>query len=311
MRNLTLRQIRIFLSAAKLQSFSKAAEELHITGSAVSLQIKEMEGDIGVSLFTRSNRKISLTTAGEHFLGYATQLAEILDQARLAMDNLRATPMGILKIGLVSTTRYFLPVVLVQFKKNYPNVQIKVDVKNRQQLIELLRDGEIDIAIMGKPPKHLSVNAEPFASHPHAFIASPTHALAGKPDLPSKVLNQVDIISRELGSGTRYIMEKYLTEQGLTLRTGMEMSGNETIKQAVMADLGISFVSLHTIGNEISNKQLVILDIQDTPVIRTWFVVSPNNRSTTQAAEAFRQFMLEKAEAILNDMFAHVLSNQE
>ncbi len=303
MRNLTLRQIRIFLSASKFLSFSKAAADLNVTGSAVSLQIKEMEGDIGVSLFNRENNKITLSSAGEHFLLYANRVISTLNEARTVMENLRGTEIGILKIGLASTTRYFLPEMLVQFKKEYPNVQIKVVVKNRKELIELLRDGEIDIAIMGKPPKHINANAEAFASHPHVFIGSPLHNLAGKSNLPPDTLNQVDLICREQGSGTRYIMEKYITEQGLNLKMSMEMSGNETIKQAVMADLGIALVSLHTIGNEINNNQIVILDVINTPIIRTWYIVTPNNRDATQATDAFRQFIINKGEGILNSVF--------
>lgn len=307
MRNLTLRQIRIFLSASKFLSFSKAAADLNVTGSAVSLQIKEMEGDIGVSLFNRENNKITLSSAGEHFLLYANRVISTLNEARTVMENLRGTEIGILKIGLASTTRYFLPEMLVQFKKEYPNVQIKVVVKNRKELIELLRDGEIDIAIMGKPPKHINANAEAFASHPHVFIASPLHNLAGKSNLPPDTLNQVDLICREQGSGTRYIMEKYITEQGLNLKMSMEMSGNETIKQAVMADLGIALVSLHTIGNEINNNQIVILDVINTPIIRTWYIVTPNNRDATQATDAFRQFIINKGEGILNSVFKIVM----
>ena len=303
MRNLTLRQIRIFLSASKFLSFSKAAADLNITGSAVSLQIKEMEGDIGVCLFNRDNNKITLSSAGEHFLLYANRVVNTLNEARTVMENLRGTEIGILKIGLASTTRYFLPEMLVQFKKEYPNVQIKAVVKNRKELIELLRDGEIDIAIMGKPPKHINANAEAFASHPHVFIASPLHNLAGKSKLSPDTLNQVDLICRELGSGTRYIMEKYITEQGLTLKMSMEMSGNETIKQAVMADLGVALVSLHTIGNEINNHQIVMLDVINTPIIRTWYIVTTNNRDVTQATDAFRQFIVNNGEGILNSMF--------
>ena len=303
MRNLTLRQIKIFLSAAKHLNFSHASEELHITGSAVSLQIKEMESEIGLNLFNRENKKIALTVAGEHFLTYANRMMSVLNDAKVAMDHLRGSEVGVLKIGLVSTTRYFLPAILVHFKEIYPNVQIKVTVKNRQALIALLDEGLVDIAIMGKPPGNIQAEATPFASHPHAFVASPTNKLAGKPKLTADILNDVDIISREEGSGTRYIMEKYISEQRLSLKASMEMSGNETIKQAVMADLGVSFVSLHTVGSELANKQIVILDIEGTPVIRTWHIVTPTNQPTTHATAAFRQFVLEKAEGILNDLF--------
>lgn len=309
MRNLTLRQIRIFLSISKHLSFAKTAEELHVSPAAISLQIKEMESDIGVTLFVRNNRKVALSQAGEYFLPYAQRVLRALSEASDMFDELRGTEMGILKIGLVSTTRYFFPLLLMAFKQNYPNIQIKVDVKNRQQLIALLRAGEIDIAIMGKPPHDIEARADAFASHPHGFVASPTHLLADKANIPANALSKLEIITRETGSGTRYIMEKYLGQHGLSPVMRMEMSGNETIKQAVIANLGVSFVSLHTIGNEVANKQMVVLDIVDTPVIRTWHVVTPKAHNTSQAIEAFRTFMLEKAEGILSDVFLCVPLN--
>ena len=311
MRNLTLRQIRIFLSASKHLSFAKAAEELHVSPAAISLQIKEMESDIGVSLFTRNNRKVTPSQAGEYFLPYAQRILRALSEANDMFDELRDTEMSVLKIGLVSTTRYFFPLLLVAFKQNYPNIQIKVEVKNRQQLVELLRAGEIDIAIMGKPPSDIEALAEPFSNHPHGFIASPIHPLAGKEKLPANLLNQLEIITRESGSGTRYIMEKYLSQHGLSPVVRMEMSGNETIKQAVIADLGVSFVSLHTIRNELTNKQIVVLDITDTPVNRTWHVVSPKNHQNRLAIKAFRTFMLDKAEGILRDVFLNAPYTQQ
>jgi len=304
MKNLTLRQIRIFMSAAKHASFTRAADELHITAPAVSLQIKEMEEDIGISLFSRVNRKVELTSAGEYFLLYARRVSSTLNEAATMMERLRGSQLGLLKIGLVSTAQYFLPQVLVQFKNECPNAQIRIEVRNRQQLTELLRDGEIDIAIMGRPPKEIDTRVEAFAEHPHLFIASPANALAGKANVSPQALNQFELISREPGSGTRFIMEKYLSEHHNSPIVSMEMSSNETIKQAVMANLGVSFVSLHTVGDEIASGKIVILDIQDTPVVRTWHVVALSKRPVSQAAEAFRYFMLEKGGAILNDMFA-------
>ncbi|MDZ4142818.1 MAG: LysR substrate-binding domain-containing protein [Methylotenera sp.] len=306
MRNITLRQIRTFLSASKHMSFLRAAEELHISAPAVSQQIKEMEEDMGVSLFSRENRKIELTAAGEYFLLYARRISSTLNEAGTMMERLRGTPISILKIGLVSTAKYFIPQVLAEFKKDNPGLQIRIEVRNRRQLVELLRDGEIDIAIMGRPPKEIDTRVEPFASHPHLFIASPLNPLAGKSNIPPEALNKFEIISREAGSGTRFIMERYFAEHNLSPIVSMEMSSNETIKQAVIADLGISFVSLHTIGSEIANKQIAILDIQDTPIIRTWHVVALTKRNASQAAEAFRYFILEKGGEMLTKMFADI-----
>ncbi len=304
MKNLTLRQIRIFLSAAKHMSFSRAAEELHISAPAISIQIKEMEDDIGVNLFTRENRKVALTSAGEYFLLYARRVSSTLNEANTMMERFRGTQFRYLKIGLVSTAKYFVPHMLVEFKKDFPNLQIKIEARNRQQLVELLRDGEIDIAIMGLPPKEIDTRAESFANHPHVFIANPNNPLAGQINILPDALTKYEIISREPGSGTRAIMEKYFAEHGVAPIVSMQMSSNETIKQAVIADLGISFVSLHTIGSELANKQIVLLDIQNTPIIRTWHVVALNKRNASQPAEAFRYFMLEKGSEMLSTMFS-------
>lgn len=303
MRNLTLRQIKIFLSANKYMSFSRAAEELHITAPAVSLQIKEMEEDMGVSLFRRENRKIELTSAGEYFLLYARRVLSTLNEANTMMERLRGTEIKVLRIGIVSTAKYFLPRMLLEFKKDFPNLQIAIEVRNRLHLVELLRDGEIDIAIMGQPPKEIDTRAEAFAGHPHVFVANPENPLVGKTNLEPEALTDYQFISRELGSGTRSIMERYFAEHSISPIVTMEISSNETVKQAVIAGLGISFVSLHTIGSEVANKQIAILDIQNTPIIRTWHVVALSKRNASQAAEAFRYFMLEKAGGMLSSMF--------
>jgi DNA-binding transcriptional LysR family regulator len=306
MRNLTLRQIKIFLSASKQLSFTRAAEEMHISAPAISMQIKEMEEDMGVTLFIRENKRIALTTAGEYFLVYARRVSSTLIEANNMMERLRGTEVKALKIGVVSTAKYFLPQMLSEFKKDYPNLQIKIEVRNRQQLVELLRDGELDIAIMGQPPKEIDTRIEAFASHPHGFVASSHNALAGKINIPPEALNNFEMISREPGSGTRALMEKYFSEHHISPIISMEMSSNETIKQAIIAELGISFLSLHTIGNELANQQLTILDVQDTPIVRTWHVVALAKRNASQATEAFRYFMLEKGAEILTKSFPNL-----
>lgn len=311
MKNLTLRQIRIFLSAAKHLSFSKAAEDLHITAPAVSLQIKEMEMDIGVALFTRENRKIELTSAGEYFLIYARRISSTLVEAASVMERLHGTQTGQIRVGLVSTAKYFLPRLLAQFKQDHPGIQIRFEVRNREQLVALLRDGGIDLAIMGRPPKEIDTRVEPFASHPHCFIASPEHPLAKMDNIPPVAMNPFELISREQGSGTRFLMERFLDDNGASPIVSMEMSSNESIKQAVIANLGISFVSLHTLANELSLQQLVVLNVQGTPVVRTWHVVALSKRNATQAAESFRYFILEKGGQMLKTMFDGILPTDQ
>ena len=305
LRNLSMRQLRIFLSASTHGSFSKAAAELNLTAPAVSMQIKELENDLDMALFARVGRRVELTAAGEYLLVYAKNIAASLREAESLLSKLKGTEAGILKIGLVSTAKYFVPQLLKRFREDHFGLQIKLEVRNRDQMVELLREGEIDLAIMGRTPADLDARIEVFARHPHAFIASPSHPLAHRQGISALILNQTELIVRESGSGTRAIMERFLSERRLTPRVMMEMSSNESIKQAVMADLGISFVSLHTVELEVASGKLAILDIDDTPVSRAWHVVALNRRSHSAPAEAFRYFILEHGASILEQMLPH------
>ncbi len=302
LRNLSMRQLRVFLSAARHLSFSKAAAELSLTAPAVSMQIREMENDLGIELFARVGRRVELTTAGEYFLVYVKRIAANLRDAEVTLSKLRGAEGGTLKIGLVSTAKYFLPQLLARFREEHFGLQIRLEVRNRDQMVELLRDGEIDLAIMGRTPADMDTRIEAFAAHPHAFIASPEHPLAREQGISPLVLNQVELISREPGSGTRAIMERFLSERRLTPRVSMEMSSNESIKQAVMANLGISFVSLHTVGLEVTHGKLAVLDIEETPISRAWHVVALNRGNHSAPAEAFRYFVLEHGAALLDEL---------
>ncbi len=308
LRNLSMRQLRVFLSAARHSSFSKAAAELNLTAPAVSMQIKELESDLDIELFARVGRRVELTTAGEYFLVYVKRVAANLRDAEVMLSKLRGTDAGLLKIGLVSTAKYFLPQLLARLKEEHFGLQIRLEVRNRDQMVELLRDGEIDLAIMGRTPADMDTRIEAFASHPHAFIASPDDPLAREQGISPVVLNQLELISRESGSGTRAIMERFLRDRGLTPRVSMEMSSNESIKQAVMANLGISFVSLHTVGLEVTHGKLAVLDIDETPIARAWHVVALNRGNPSPSAEAFRYFVLEHGAKMLDEMHPNLRS---
>lgn len=310
LRNLSMRQLRIFLSAARHASFSKAATELNLTAPAVSMQIKELESDLGVALFSRVGRRVELTTAGEYFLVYVKRIAANLREAEVMLSKLRGSQGGTLKIGLVSTAKYFVPQLLSRFRDEHFGLQIKIEVRNRDQMVQMLRDGEIDVAIMGRTPADMDTRIEAFAPHPHAFIASPDHPLSKQQGISPIALNQVELISREEGSGTRAIMERFLEERGLTPRVSMEMSSTESIKQAVMANLGISFVSLHTVGLEKAYGKISVLDIDDTPISRAWHVVALNRGNPSPSAEAFRYFVLEHGGAILEELFPSMMSRR-
>ena len=304
-----MRQLRVFSAAARHHSFSKAAADLNLTAPAISMQIKELENDMGVMLFARVGRRVELTTAGEYFLVYTKKVVDTLRDAETTLSRFQGKEAGILTIGLVSTAKYFLPQLLARFKEDHFGIQIKLEVRNRDQMVALLRDGEIDLAIMGRTPGDLDTRIEAFAAHPHAFIANPSHPLAERQSISPMVLSQMEIITREAGSGTRAIMQRFLNDRGLTPQISMEMSSNESIKQAVIANLGISFVSLHTVGLEVKYGEIAVLDIDETPISRAWHVVALNKRNHSAAAEAFRYFVLEHGAAILDALHPNMVKN--
>jgi LysR family transcriptional regulator, low CO2-responsive transcriptional regulator len=298
--NLTLRQLRVFSEVARRLSFVRAAEALHLTPPAVTMQVKELESAVGLTLFERAGRQVSLTTAGEYLLVYARRMLATLKDAEDAMARLKHVEAGRLDIGLVSTAKYFVPRLLVRFREEHPGIELRLQVSpNREALVALLRDGEIDLAIMGRPPKEIATRAEPFAAHPQVFVAPPEHPLARMPELDPRLLEREPFIVREPGSGTRKHMEDFFAAQRIAPRVAMEMPSNESIKQAVMAGMGLSFLSLHTIGLEVRSGLLAILDVAGAPVVRTWNVVHLSSKTLSPAAEALRYFVLEHGEAHL------------
>ncbi|MBS3997272.1 MAG: LysR family transcriptional regulator [Hydrogenophaga sp.] len=303
MKNITFRQLRVFTEVARQLSFARAAEVLHLTPPAVTMQVKELEGHIGLPLFERTGRQVALTTAGEYMLVYARKMLATLKDAEDAAARLQRLEVGTLTIGMVSTAKYFLPRLLAEFHREHEGVEIRLAVGNREQLVKMLQANEVDIAVMGRPPTELATRAEPFAAHPHVFVAPTDHPLlkVGHPTVES--LRPYGFILRERGSGTRAAMEKFLEKSRMEPRVVMEMASNETIKQAVMAGMGLSFLSLHTIGLELEHQLIAVLDVEGTPIVRGWNVVHNLSKLLSPAAEAFRYFMLEHAEGHLAGKF--------
>ena len=264
---------------------SLAAASLHLTPPAVSMQIKDLESQVGLPLFDRHGRQVSLSTAGEYFLVHARRLLANLKEADNAMARFKRLEHGLLTIGIVSIAKYFVPQLLARFHEEHPGVEVRLRVLgNREQLVALMQAGEVDLSVMGRPPKEMVTRAEAFAAHPLVFVCPPKHPLLRLGHPPISALEGHAFIVREHGSGTR---------------NAMEMSSNETIKQAVMAGMGLSFLSLHTIGLEVRSGLMQVLDIEGTPLMRMWNVVHLQSRVLSPAAEAFRYFIIERGEAQL------------
>ena len=300
MKGVTLRQLRVFSAVARHMSFGKAAEELHLTPPAVSMQIKELEGQVGLPLFDRGGRSVALTVTGEYLLVYVRKILATLKDAEDAVARLSGLQTGRLTIGMVSTAKYFVPRLMARFRAEHPGIEVRLAIGgNREQLVALLQANEVDLAIMGRPPRELATRAEPFASHPHVIVTPPDHPLVKAGHAPAAALADYEFLIREEGSGTRAAMEKFFADHRLEPRVAMEMTSNETIKQAVMAGMGISFLSLHTIGLELKAGLIAVPDIEDLPLAKRWYIVNTLAKTLSPAAEAFRYFMLEEAERFL------------
>ncbi|WP_428383149.1 LysR substrate-binding domain-containing protein [Nevskia ramosa] len=303
MLNLSLRQLRTFVAAARHLSFARAAEELHLTAPAVSMQIRDMETAIGLPVFERSGRSMSLTTTGEYLLVYARRVIATLKEAEDTIARLRGVQAGRITVGMVGTAQYFVPRLLAQFRKDYPGVEVRLTVGNRDQLDRQLHDREIDLAIMGRPPRELDVRAEAFAVNLLGVVAAADHPLATERAISPARLDRELFIVREIGSGTRGAMEVFFREQHIAPVAIMEMRSNETIKQAVIANMGLTILSQHTLVLELQAGQLKLLDVVGMPLKRAWHVVSLGAMSLSPAAEAFRYFVLERGEAMLGELF--------
>ena len=298
--NVTFRQLRVFLEVAKLGSVTRAAEALHLTPPAVSMQLKEVETQVGLQLFDRTGRTLSLSTAGEYFVVHAKKLLGALRDAENAMGRFKRLEHGLLTVGMVSTAKYFVPRPLAQFRAEHPGIDVRLVVAgNREDLLARMHSGDVDLSVMGRPPRELAARSEAFAAHPLVFVAPPGHELLRLGHPPPDALAPYPFIVREQGSGTRNAMERFFEEHRFEPRITMEMGSNETIKQAVMAGMGVSFLSLHTIGLEVHSGLLKVLDIVGTPVMRTWNVVHLAEKVLSPAAEAFRYYLIEQGSDFL------------
>jgi len=304
MLNVSSRQLRIFVAAAKHLNYTRAAEEVHISPPAVSMQIKEIELQVDAPLFIKEGRKLMLSSAGEFFLNHARHILQTLNESEKVINQLKGNRVEIIKVGIISTAQYFLPQVLKQFRKKHSEYKIILEIRNREQLIELLRDGQIDVAIMGLVPKEIDTKVYAITNHPHVFIANLGHSLTNQKKIQPEALNNFDFISRENGSGTRAHMETFIQDHDIQPNIIMEMSSNESIKQAVIAGLGISFVSQHTIASELKHGQLKVLDVIDTPINRKWHVVTLNPMAINRSVDLLKDFILNQSEIIINKLLS-------
>ncbi|MBT9499454.1 MAG: LysR family transcriptional regulator [Zoogloea sp.] len=296
--HITLRQLQVFEAAARLGGYTRAAEALHLSQPAVSMQIRQLEGQAGMPLFDQIGKKLHLTDAGRTLYSHAQSILAQVQEAQLELEEMRGVRRGQLNITIASTANYFAPRLLAAFCQRHPEVKVSLDVSNREHILELLHETDKDLAIMGRPPEPSDLVAHPFMENPLVVIAAPSHPLAQASNIPLARLNQETFISREIGSGTRIAVERFFEEAGTRLTTAMEMSSNEAIKQAVQAGLGLGVVSVHTLEMELALERLVILDVQGFPILRHWYVVHRQGKRFSTVAQAFLNFVMDEAEQL-------------
>ena len=301
--NLTFRQLRVFVEVARQSSVLSASEVLSVTPPAVSLQIKEIEKQVGERLFDRANRRMVLSAAGEYFIVYARQLLGTLKEAEDAMARFARLETGRLTIGMVSSAMYFLPQLLAQFHTEHKAVEVRLRLGNREQLMALMQGSEVDLCVMGRAPAEFASRIEPFAMHPHVLVTAPNHHFVRAGSMPASALANEPFIVREPSSGTRSALQEYLDLHRLKPSFVMEMPSTEAIKQAVMAGMGVSLISIHTIGLELNHGLIATPTVEGLPLMRRWNVVSAAVKQLSPAAEAFRCFVLDRGEAHLTRMF--------
>jgi LysR family transcriptional regulator, low CO2-responsive transcriptional regulator len=300
MRNLTLRQLRAVQTVMKEGSVARAAKVLGLTGPAVTLQLRQIEEESGLSLFDRTTEGMRPTDAGLVVVEAARAVDDRLRELSDRIDALKGVRAGRLRLGAVSTAKYFGPGLMAAFMRNHPNIEMTLTIGNRAETIRSLRDHEIDVALMGRPPKDFAVRSAVFGDHPLVIIAPAGHRLASRRDISKEEIAAEHFLIREPGSGTRISLEIFLSEiPGRLDSLGTEMGSNETIKQAVMAGLGVAFISAHTIAQELELGRLVMLDVAGMPIRRQWYSVSRADRSLSPPMRAFEDFLARSGAAHL------------
>jgi DNA-binding transcriptional LysR family regulator len=299
MRHVTLRQLRTFATALRAGSFAAAAEALHITPPAVTVQMRQLEMIAGMPILERTSNGMKSTAAGREIAIAASRIEEALAECDNALASLRGLDSGRVAVGVVSTAKYFAPQVLGAFARAHPAVEIRLEVGNRAAILAALEANTLDLALTGWPPGKLAVQKAAIGDHPHIIIARPDHLHAKHRQLAAAALAHETFLVREPGSGTRLLMERLFADARVTPRIGMEMGSNETIKQAVIAGLGIAFISAHTVAVELADGRLVALDVVGLPVMRTWFIVNLAKKRLLPSAAALRQFMIDEGHTFL------------
>jgi len=297
--NITFRQLKVFEAAARHLSYTRAADELHLSQPGVSMQIKQLEESVGLPLFEQIGKKMHLTLAGKEIHAYSERISNMLDEIEVVLDEFKGLQSGRLAISVATTASHFATRLLAEFTKQHADITISLDITNRESLYRQLGNNEPDLVIMGQPPEGIEVKADAFMENPLVMIAPADHPLGSAKNIPLAEIEHEQFVVRELGSGTRSATKRFFERHNIEFQTGIEMTSNEAIKQAVEAGLGLGIVSIHTLELELETKRLQVLDVVDFPIQRYWYIMQCKGKRLSPAAQAFRSFVLEQAKEFI------------
>lgn len=302
-RYITLRQLQVFETIARLNSVTRAAEVLHLTQPTVSTQLRTLSDAVGTPLIEQVGKKIFLTDAGKVLHQAAREMFETLDHAEMQIADLQGMKKGSLRLAVISTAKYFAPEVLGKFAKRYPDIEVSITVANRDAILKRLSQNEDDVYIIGHNAQaELNIESLPFAPNPLFVVAHKTHPLAKQRNIPLARIAEEPFLAREPGSGIRAATEKLMQQHGLKPKIRMELSSNEAIKHAVIGELGISVLSLHSILFESGRGPLAVLDVEGFPLQRQWNVVYPRGKMLSVVAREFIEFLKEEGNRLAQEL---------
>ncbi|MHB1291334.1 MAG: LysR substrate-binding domain-containing protein [Sulfuricella sp.] len=298
MKHATLRQLKVFEAVARNLSFTRAAEELHLTQPTVSIQLKQLSDIVGLPLLEQIGKRIHLTDAGCELLVVCRNTFEGLSRFEMLVSDMKGVKAGKLRLAVITTAKYFIPRLLGPFCERYPGIDVSLKVTNRERILQRMADNEDDLYVLGQPPEHTEVELEPFLENPLVVLAPSNHPLARKKRITIKRLAEEPFLMREAGSGTRLATERFFADRGLSVKVRMELGSNEAIKQAVAGGLGVAVLSAHTLALEKSADELVVLDVEGFPIRRQWYAVYARDKQLSVVARTFLDFLRQESPSI-------------
>ncbi len=307
MKQATLHQLQILEAIAKHGSFTRAAEELDLTQPTISQQIKRLTSTIGMPLFEQLGKQVHLTAAGKEVLSASSTISERFAQLEIVIDELKGLKQGRINLVASTTAKYFVPRLLGTFHRKHPDIELNLQITNQEGVLARLAHNQDDLYFTGRPPKDLDIQLRPILENPLVVVASSNHPLAKEKHIPLKQLALEPFIFREAGSGTRLVVEQFLAENRVAVKTIVELSSNEAIKQAIAGELGISVLSQHALALEDSDGLLTILDVEGFPIQRHWYVIYPSGKQLSVAAQTFLDFAIAEGREIIDRYSADLI----